>query len=961
TGAFTVTVGVVDSDGGQGEDRVVVKVDEKGATQYMQYLPILLNFLGNPLNTPVISPAPNSVNEFSQGPISAKYGIHLLDTLVYTNSFVVHSMQMGIITGTFEHYLDYTSSTLKVTSAQPLPAGDTLQAILTTDLVGIMGIDVLHPDVPVIWQFQTVVIGGSGYMFPANTPTFGGGASTDLAWGDVDRDGDGDVLVSNTDQPTTVWLNDGQATFTPHPNTPNLGAGGVQALALGDLDNDGDVDVVLATLGEESVWLNDRQGNFSPHPTMPTFGAGASLDVVLGDLNGDSFLDALVANTNGEPETVWLNDGTGAFFPHPTMPIFGTGDSTSVALGDVDGDFDLDAVIANTNGEPETVWLNDTTGQFTPHGSVPEFGAEDSHAVRLGDLDADGDVDVVVANALGEPETVWMNDGTGGFFSYFLPASFGTGDSTDLALGDLDGDMDLDVVVANANGEPETVWMNDGVGGFSEHPGNPMFGEEDSQGVVLGDLEGDGGLDAIVANANGETVWLNTEMKVVTTSPAGNGGVISPNGTLVVTLDHPVDTSTITPQTFSVQGEYTGAYPGTYSFPAPNQVQFTPAMPFLPGEPIRATLTRLITSQTGLPLLPFTWEFYTAVSGGTGVYDLQPEPPFNAHLGQVVIGDLDGDRDLDVIMNEAIDFMNQPTIWLNDGNGNFLPHPNLPVLPVTTVQNIVLGDVDRDGDVDAVFATTTQTEVWLNDGTGEFSPHPASPEFGINGFVQLADLDSDGDLDALACNSSTCEVWLNDGTGNFSPHPVVPSFGDTYGYVYDLALGDLDQDGDIDAGIVTNGGANLWLNDGSGIFIPSPTNQDFGYFGAKVEFGDLDGDQDLDILLGFYCCQNPQIWINDGNGLFAPLATSFDADSVNDMTLGDLDGDGDLDVLFVVTFSTPSIWVNDGNGNFTQLPPFSTSLGIGQSVEVGDLDGDGDVDVILTGTTNSSVYLNQNE
>jgi hypothetical protein len=260
-------------------------------------------------------------------------------------------------------------------------------------------------------------------------------------------------------------------------------------------------------------------GNFTPHPTTPSIGAGGSTDVALGDLDGDGDLDAVVANDSTEAETVWLNGGSGNFTPHPTVPSFGTDSSYDVALGDLDDDDDLDAVVSNGPKEPETVWFNDGSGNFMAHPTVPSFGAGDSFDVALGDLDGDGDLDAVVANDSTEAETVWLNDGSGSFTPHPTSSSFGMDDSYEVALGDLEGDGDLDAVVANYNQQSETVWLNDGSGSFTAHPTSPSFGADDSHAVALGDLDDDGIRVAIVANYRGEadnyqgqaeTVWLNS-------------------------------------------------------------------------------------------------------------------------------------------------------------------------------------------------------------------------------------------------------------------------------------------------------------------------------------------------------------------------------------------------------------------------------------------------------------------
>jgi hypothetical protein len=368
-----------------------------------------------------------------------------------------------------------------------------------------------------------LVTAGMGIFEPHPvTPSFGAGDSGAAALGDLDNDNDLDVVVANNGV-ETVWLNDGAGSFTAHPTTPSFGAGDSLDAVLGDIDEDGDLDAIIVNLdGEaETVWLNDGGGNFGAHPTTPSFGAGYSFRAELGDLDNDDDLDVVVANADSQ--TVWLNDGGGNFSAHPVTPSFSAEDSSfDVALGDIDGDGDLDALVASPFGnEVETVWLNDGVGNFSAHPTTPTFGAGGSLGITLGDFDSDTDLDAVVANARGnEAETVWLNDGAGNFSAHPTVPSFGAGESYNTALGDLDNDGDLDAVVANAYNQAETVWLNDGSGGFSAHPTTPSFGAQTSYDVALGDLDGDNDLDAIVANyvvmsggreiKEPETVWLNS-------------------------------------------------------------------------------------------------------------------------------------------------------------------------------------------------------------------------------------------------------------------------------------------------------------------------------------------------------------------------------------------------------------------------------------------------------------------
>lgn len=288
--------------------------------------------------------------------------------------------------------------------------------------------------------------------------------------GDIDGDGDLDAFIAyGFFGPSTVFLNDGNGNLTRFGS--GIGGADVQNVSLGDVDGDGDLDALLAacggaTQGQPSyIYLNDGDGNFS---YLASFGNAQSFDSELVDLDGDGDLDAVLANlptaSNAQASQAWLNDGDGNF----TAAFTFAGPAWDVAVGDLNGDGIVDAVFGTAENAAAQLWLGNGDGTFTEVADAfPDTGSEFS-AIELADVDGDGDLDVVrVFTDRDSPSPnaeILLNDGSGNF------ASNG---QTDLEVygwrldsGDIDGDGDIDMVSADRFGQ-EALWVNDGTGQFT--------------------------------------------------------------------------------------------------------------------------------------------------------------------------------------------------------------------------------------------------------------------------------------------------------------------------------------------------------------------------------------------------------------------------------------------------------------------------------------------------------------
>lgn len=219
-----------------------------------------------------------------------------------------------------------------------------------------------------------------------------------------------------------------------------------------------------------------------------------SASIRVGDLDGDNDLDIVVANGRHWPQQNYalFNQGQARF---TVMKPVGIDRSTTYAceLADLDGDGDLDIATGNDMA-PCKIFLNGGEGRFTLSGT---FGNVSSvRSLTIADIDQDGDHDILVT-CRGRSNWIYLNDGKAGFETGI---KFGTAsDSTiDVEVGDVNGDGNNDLVLANRDGQPNAWLINDGKLNFSSVPfGNA---KSNSRAVVVGDFNGDKKLDWAVGN-----------------------------------------------------------------------------------------------------------------------------------------------------------------------------------------------------------------------------------------------------------------------------------------------------------------------------------------------------------------------------------------------------------------------------------------------------------------------------
>jgi hypothetical protein len=732
----------------------------------------------------------------------------------------------------------------------------------------------------------------------------------------------------------------------PFVAQPTLNAGArVFDLTQGDIDRDGDVDLVSASRIVETSpysgvvhWYENAGGSFTQRTIYDALGGAILSTVSTADMDGDGDLD-VIAMGIGPDVLQWFENvgGNGSAWTRHTVGtmLFG-GDAQP---GDVDGDGDMDLVVGTGD---RVVWLEQTAvPAWTVH-TLTTFLRVPSAVVPV-DVDGDGDLDVVYGgmdvDTQGTFDSVvqWAENlsGTGSNWAIHGLLVHGYTTYVSLAVGDLDGDGDRDIVAGYANGY--LTWVeNDGAPPWPIHTIPYVFGAVSAVGSVA-DLDTDGDLD-ILAGFAGRSFWFE--------NAAGNASVwtrrtVEENNNdaglafLAADLDD--------------DGDPDYAF-GTWQL---NRVQwfrndsihrsacFAPAAAISTASPGAVAVAAADVDGDGAPDVVATsggddavrWHENAAGNGSSWLphtVTTATSLPFS-----VTAADVDGDGDMDLLSADAED---DAVAWYENLGGAGLSWTARTIATlITSARAVSAADVDSDGDTDVVSAAYYDGLRWFANTTGNgtaWTPWVIAGAAGGSA-VTIADMNRDGDLDVVGSPGNIDPVvrWNDNTAGNgtaWTPRTIAP-LGPSLSW--GVAPADVDRDGDLDivGSFTLSSDAGLrWFSnlDGAGGSWTSHTISTRASIFLAV--GDLDRDGDLDAAstgLGDVALR----WHDHDAGGWTERTIATAANQCAGVAAADLDRDGDLDVVAATPGDNRIDWFANRGGQFaldtTDIAPPSAENG----------------------------------
>ncbi|MBF0452173.1 MAG: VCBS repeat-containing protein [Candidatus Magnetomorum sp.] len=537
-----------------------------------------------------------------------------------------------------------------------------------------------------------------------------------LALCDIDRDDDLDLIEGNDNYYNAIYLNEGKPDFFREAIYINTNRDHTESVAAGDMNNDGYIDLVVGNLEEaDQLYFNTKDSIPFSETNSTTVGDELSqtFSVQLNDLNGDGSIDIITGGIGSN--RLYVNNGTANPFENVTA-IAITPDylTKEIAIGDLDGDLDLDMIEANKD-QINMVYINNSISGF----SFILDQSNRTNTIEFADMDNDGDLDMIEGN-YGQINHLFLNNGTADPFKGVSGINVSNNDTntTSIAIGDVNKDNYPDIICGDYN-ELNKLYLNSGSPDFFTAPLYIGNTSDKTRGVTLADINGDHYPDLLVGNNGLNYIYYNNAQNESNPFYGVNPVSISLEDDCtnkLIAVDMNTDGYT---DIIAVNG-----------FDSPNKLY--------------------LNNQNG---------GFVRTNIDSDNFDTQT----------IIVYDIDNDNDLDIIAGNYAEYYGKNRLYLNNGDQTFTGKDITP--DVTNTQSLALGDINGDLLSDLIIGTYEANNIiYLNTGQDDFL-ETSSPKIIPSGIhetmdVKLCDIDNDGDLDFIEANSNHMNLlFVNNGDG----------------------------------------------------------------------------------------------------------------------------------------------------------------------------------------------------
>ncbi len=669
---------------------------------------------------------------------------------------------------------------------------------------------------------------GNGFRFeaPPGYPVDGYSAfSTNLGpvVADFSQDGKLDVLIGDNLGGVGVRLGTGSGTLgASEIYTDYAGDDPITVVVAGHFDADANLDLVSPSIGKLYFARGAAGGSFDaglPSDLLDADDWGEAM--VAGAFDADACLDVVLAGTS-LPETQLLRGNCDGTFDAPsTFPVGPA--TTALAAADLDRDGDLDLVAGNYATNHLTVALGDGSGGFSPTPAEGYTLAGQPRNLAIGDFDGDGWLDIAASSFF--EGTVHVLRGTGGGLLAAPKVLEAQSAPVGMLAADLDGDGRDELGVAESGAYSYTIFSSR-LGMLDAAPAGARFraAPPAPSGLAAGDFDRDGKPDLVTTASTaiaGAADFVFFEGLGDGGFAAGAGSVVNAGGgaawrLLPGDLDRDGKLDLLAHQGSRVLS-VTGT--GAGGFAAAGGLDIAPQtiVDLAAADLDRDGVLDVVLAQTGLDTV------LVALGAGDGSFGT-PTPYAASSIASddvtsVAVADVDRDGDLDLVLalarvggGSTLALLN---VLRNDGAGVFGSLYSGPPIGGGEYE-LALADMDKNGspDVFAMAKTTGWSSTLLNNGAGFFAIFESGYSDGLHmgADVVLRDLDNDGDVDMASASSYGNELLVRSGKGNGqlekSQHYGVGSFVSTP-VPEGLVAADFDRDGRPDLAVLDHAGGRI--------------------------------------------------------------------------------------------------------------------------------------------------------